>query len=106
MDATELANEAVVRHGTYRAAAAAVGVPYPTLYRMAHGGNVGKATELRVGRALGVYPPARKVRRVTLASIPLAAIEHCAMIASMHSEIPECAESAAAVTRWLERVGR
>lgn len=40
MNATALAKEAIARHGSYRAAAAATGVDHATLWRMAHGVGV------------------------------------------------------------------
>jgi hypothetical protein len=39
------------------------GTDFAMLARVAHGMKVSRATELRLGRALGVYPPARKVVR-------------------------------------------
>lgn len=103
----DLAIEEEAKNGTLAAVCEAHGLPAKyaaDLSRIRRGEHVRPERYRAIGRALGVIPPARKVRRVTLASIPLDAIARCARIASLHSDIPECAEAAAAVTRWLERV--
>lgn len=96
------------RRGTqsYRDFAAALGIPkqHALLSKAERGLPISAASERTIGRALGVLPPARKVRRVSVAAIPVKAIRVCADLAAKFPGVYD--EDAATVLQWLERVDR
>lgn len=96
--------EAKAEHGTWRAAAAALGINHSVLYQVARGNtaHVSRERELELARALGILPPPRRVRRVSVAAIPRQAIRVCAELAEKFPGV--YSDEAAAVLRWLGRI--